>query len=71
MNVYLESIGCKLNQSEAESMARALHRAGHCVVYDPAAADACVLNSCAVTHTAARKTRQALRRREPAVLRQE
>lgn len=62
MNIYLESIGCKLNQSEIEGMARALHRAGHQVVYDPLQADVCVVNSCAVTHIAARKTRQTLRR---------
>ena len=62
MNIYLESIGCKLNQSEIESMARTLHHAGHRVIYDPVEADICLLNSCAVTQTAARKTRQALRR---------
>ena len=62
MNVYLDSIGCKLNQSEIENMARALHHAGHRVVYDPVEADICLFNSCAVTHTAARKTRKALRR---------
>jgi len=62
VNVYIESIGCKLNQSEAEGMARSLGRAGHQVVYDVAQADLCLVNSCAVTHVAARKTRQALRR---------
>ena len=62
MNVYLDSIGCKLNQSEIERMARALHHAGHRVVYDPAQAEVCLLNTCAVTSTAARKTRQTLRR---------
>ena len=62
MNVYLESIGCKLNQSEIESVARSLHHAGHRVVYDPVEADICLFNSCAVTQTAAKKTRQALRR---------
>jgi threonylcarbamoyladenosine tRNA methylthiotransferase MtaB len=59
--VYLESLGCKLNQSELERMARQLQDAGHLVVDSPAEADVCVLNSCAVTHIAARKTRQALR----------
>ncbi len=61
MKVYLESLGCKLNQSELERMARQLQRAGHMVVDSPAEADVCILNSCAVTHIAARKTRQALR----------
>lgn len=61
MRVYLESLGCKLNQSELEHMTRQLQSAGHLVVDSPAEADVCVLNSCAVTHIAARKTRQALR----------
>lgn len=61
MKVYLESLGCKLNQSELEHMTRQLQSAGHLVVDSPAEADVCVLNSCAVTHIAARKTRQALR----------
>ena len=62
MNIYLESIGCKLNQSEIEGVARTLHHAGHRVVYDPVEADICLFNSCAVTGIAAKKTRQALRR---------
>ncbi len=69
MNFFLESVGCKLNQSEIETLARRFIGRGHQVVATPEEADVCVLNSCAVTHIAARKSRQAarrLRRRNPA-----
>ena len=69
MNVYLESVGCKLNQSEIETLARHFIAQGQRVVSVPEEADICVLNSCVVTHVAARKSRQAvrrLRRRNPA-----
>jgi threonylcarbamoyladenosine tRNA methylthiotransferase MtaB len=62
MRVYVSSLGCKLNQSEMDSLAGQLARAGHQVVASPAEAELCVLNTCAVTHVAAQKSRQALRR---------
>jgi threonylcarbamoyladenosine tRNA methylthiotransferase MtaB len=62
MRVYVSSLGCKLNQSEMDTLAGELARAGHQVVGSAAEADLCVLNTCAVTHTAAQKSRQALRR---------
>jgi threonylcarbamoyladenosine tRNA methylthiotransferase MtaB len=61
MKVYLHSIGCRLNQSEIESMARQLMAAGHEVVTDPAAADKVVINSCAVTRQAAKDARTIVR----------
>ena len=57
MNVYLCSLGCRLNQSEIETMARRFAAAGHVVVTDPAQADVCVVNTCAVTAGAERKSR--------------
>jgi threonylcarbamoyladenosine tRNA methylthiotransferase MtaB len=62
MRIYVSSLGCKLNQSEMDTLAARLARAGHQVVASPAEAELCVLNTCAVTHIAARKSRQALRR---------
>ncbi len=62
MRIHVSSLGCKLNQSEMETLAAKLATAGHQVVDSPAEADLCVLNTCAVTHVAARKSRQALRR---------
>ena len=62
MNVYLETLGCRLNYSEMESLGRQLVQAGHCVVAAPEQADVCVLNTCAVTGEAGRKSRQLARR---------
>jgi len=62
MKIYVSSLGCKLNQSEMDSIAGQLAASGHKVVDSPAGADLCVLNTCAVTHVAAQKSRQALRR---------
>jgi threonylcarbamoyladenosine tRNA methylthiotransferase MtaB len=61
MKVYLESLGCRLNQSELETMARRFKAAGHVVVSDAAQADVCVLNTCAVTAEAERKSRHRVR----------
>jgi threonylcarbamoyladenosine tRNA methylthiotransferase MtaB len=60
--VYLQSLGCKLNQSELESLACQFMQAGHTVVDTVREADLCVLNTCAVTHTAVGKSRRAIRR---------
>jgi len=57
MDVYFHSLGCRLNQSEVETMARQFAAAGHVVVDDPAQADLCVVNTCAVTAEAERKSR--------------
>ena len=57
MKVFLHSIGCRLNQSEIESMARQLMAAGHEIVSDPAAAEKVVINTCAVTRQAAKDAR--------------
>jgi len=62
MRVYVGSLGCKLNQSEMDALAAKLVQCGHQVVSTPAEAEVCVLNTCAVTHVAAQKSRQALRR---------
>jgi threonylcarbamoyladenosine tRNA methylthiotransferase MtaB len=61
VNVYLQSLGCRLNQSELESLACRFAAAGHVVVDDPALADVCVVNTCAVTSKAERKSRHRVR----------
>ena len=65
MRVYLTSLGCKLNQSEIEMLARHFARTGHQPVSQPELADLCVVNSCTVTHIAARKSRQLVRSQGP------
>lgn len=62
MKVFLDSIGCRLNQSEIETMARQLLAAGHELVTDAAQADKVILNTCAVTRQAAGDARKRTRR---------
>lgn len=62
MKVYLDTVGCRLNQSEIESMARQFRAAGHDVVASPDAADLAVVNTCAVTNEAAADSRSVIRR---------
>jgi threonylcarbamoyladenosine tRNA methylthiotransferase MtaB len=62
MRIFLDTIGCRLNQSEIETMARQLLNAGHEIVDDVAAADKVILNTCAVTAEAAKDARNRTRR---------
>lgn len=59
--VALESLGCKLNQAEAELLTRQLVEAGYRLVSSADKADVYILNTCTVTHIADRKSRQRLR----------
>ncbi len=61
MRVYLETLGCRLNFSEMERLARELAARGHHVVHAPEEADICVLNTCAVTTMAEAKSRSLAR----------
>ncbi len=61
MKVYLDSIGCRLNQAEIEQYARQFHAAGHTLVPHPEEADLAVVNTCAVTNAAASDSRQKIR----------
>ena len=49
MKVHLRTLGCRLNQSEIDSMARQFRGQGHEIVDDPALADQVIVNTCAVT----------------------
>ena len=61
MKVYLDTIGCRLNQSEIESMARQFRAAGHEIVASAEDADLAVVNTCTVTAAAASDSRGKLR----------
>jgi threonylcarbamoyladenosine tRNA methylthiotransferase MtaB len=61
MKVYLDTIGCRLNQSEIETFARQFRSAGHTIVSSPGEADMVVINTCAVTTQAASDSRQKIR----------
>jgi threonylcarbamoyladenosine tRNA methylthiotransferase MtaB len=68
LRVYLESIGCRLNQCERDMLAGQFSAAGCGVVLDPQEADLYVVNTCAVTEAAVRKSLRrfrALRRANP------
>jgi threonylcarbamoyladenosine tRNA methylthiotransferase MtaB len=61
MKIYLDTIGCRLNQSEIEKMAGQFRAAGHFIVDRPEDADLVVVNTCAVTAEAASDSRQKIR----------
>ncbi len=61
MKLYLQSLGCRLNQSELEAFARQLAAAGHHIVEDVTQADVGIVNTCAVTRNAERKSRRCVR----------
>jgi threonylcarbamoyladenosine tRNA methylthiotransferase MtaB len=61
MNVYLDMVGCRLNQSEIESYARQFRWAGHTMTSSAHLADLIVINTCAVTAAAASDSRQKIR----------
>jgi threonylcarbamoyladenosine tRNA methylthiotransferase MtaB len=61
MKIYLDTVGCRLNQSEIESYARQFRAAGHTVIPTPAGADLVVVNTCTVTTAAAADSRQKIR----------
>jgi threonylcarbamoyladenosine tRNA methylthiotransferase MtaB len=62
MKVYLDTIGCRLNQSEIETMARQFRAAGHEIVATADKADMAVVNTCTVTSQAAADSRAVIRR---------
>jgi threonylcarbamoyladenosine tRNA methylthiotransferase MtaB len=55
-------LGCRLNFCENAELAARLRADGDLLVFDPAEAHTVVLNTCAVTEEATRKTRQEVRR---------
>ena len=62
MKIFLDTIGCRLNQSEIEAMARQFRAVGHEIVTAAEMADMAVVNTCAVTNEAAADSRRQIRR---------
>ncbi len=62
MQIYLTTLGCRLNEAEVAGWARGFQAAGHRVVDSPAQANVVLLNTCAVTSEAARKSRKLVHR---------
>ena len=61
MKIYLDSVGCRLNQSEIEIYAWQLRSAGHDLVATAADADIVIINTCTVTAAADSDSRQKIR----------
>ncbi len=62
MRIAFTNLGCKLNQAEIDDMARQFAVAGHEIVGSVTEAEIHVVNSCTVTHVAARDSRKTARR---------
>lgn len=62
MQVFFSNLGCKLNQAEVERLSRQFLAAGHHLAPSLESADLHVVNSCTVTHGAARDSRKTARR---------
>ncbi|HSQ25575.1 MAG TPA: tRNA (N(6)-L-threonylcarbamoyladenosine(37)-C(2))-methylthiotransferase MtaB [Anaerolineales bacterium] len=61
MNIFLDTVGCRLNQAEIEQYARQFRAAGHLLVARADQADLVVINTCTVTAAAASDSRQKVR----------
>ncbi|MHC1785384.1 MAG: MiaB/RimO family radical SAM methylthiotransferase [Anaerolineaceae bacterium] len=66
MKIFLDTIGCRLNQSEIEKLAAQFHHSGHEIVSEAGDADLVVVNTCAVTAVAASDSRQKIRQAQKA-----
>lgn len=61
MKIFLDMVGCRLNQAEIEQMARQLRARGHEIVGAVEGAEMVIINTCAVTSQAAADSRQKIR----------
>ena len=62
MLIHFKTLGCRLNEAELETWAQAFQKAGHQITREVSQAHVTIINSCAVTADAARKSRQLIRR---------
>ncbi|BAO44882.1 tRNA (N(6)-L-threonylcarbamoyladenosine(37)-C(2))-methylthiotransferase MtaB [Thiolapillus brandeum] len=62
MHVHLKTLGCRLNEAELESWSRDFQSQGIQPTAAPEKADLVVVNTCAVTEEAVKKSRKLLRR---------
>ena len=64
MKISMLTLGCKVNQYEADELARVLRKRGHEVTTNLEPADCFILSTCAVTNEAERKSRQMIAKLE-------
>ena len=62
MKYIIATLGCKVNQYETQAMESLLLEHGHSPAGEGEAADAVIVNTCAVTAESGRKSRQTIRR---------
>ncbi len=62
MKIFIETHGCKLNQADTQSISNVFLQKGFLLTENISDADACIINTCTVTHIADRKARNALRK---------
>ncbi len=61
MRIHIHTLGCKVNQFESAALETMLSQRGHQVTAEETGLDAVIVNTCAVTAEAGRKSRQAVR----------
>jgi threonylcarbamoyladenosine tRNA methylthiotransferase MtaB len=61
MKIFLDMVGCRLNQAEIEQMARQFRAKGHEITGTAGGADLVVINTCSVTSKAESDSRQKIR----------
>lgn len=62
MQIHLQTLGCRLNEAELELWANGFRRHGHRLANRAEDADILVINTCAVTADAVRKSRRLIRK---------
>jgi threonylcarbamoyladenosine tRNA methylthiotransferase MtaB len=62
MKIAFHTLGCKVNQTDTESLMAMFRERGHDIVPFDDHADAYIINTCAVTNLGERKSRQSIRR---------
>ncbi len=62
MKIHLKALGCRLNEAELEQWSRQFRQQGHCVTAEANEADVVVVNTCAVTTDATKKSRKLMNR---------
>ncbi len=62
MRVALKALGCRLNEAELESWSNSFQRLGCAITRDTNSADIVIVNTCAVTREAVKKSRQLIRK---------
>ena len=61
MNVFVYTLGCRVNQCESEAVAESFAKSGHNILKSFERADLIIVNTCTVTSKAEQKARREIR----------